>query len=69
LRDKYFNVGVGYKPIKQVDTAIVYKYEKVDHGINTLGGAAANGSYTIGGSNALTNGKFSEIGVYMAYKF
>jgi len=69
LKDKYFNIGVGYKPIKQVDTALVYKYEKVDNGVNSIGGADANGSYTIGGTNALTSGKFSEIGVYAAYKF
>jgi len=69
LKDKYFNLGVGYKPIKQIDTALVYKYEKVDNGSTSISGADANGSYTIGGTNALTSGKFSEVGVYMAYKF
>jgi hypothetical protein len=69
LKDKYFNVGFGYKPIKQVDVALVYKYEKVDHGVLSISGADANGSYTIGGKNAASNGKFSEIGVYFAFKY
>ena len=69
LKDKYFNVGVGYKPIKQVDLALVYKYEKVDHGVNSISSADANSSYTIGGIDSTTGGKFSEIGVYAAYKF
>jgi hypothetical protein len=69
LKDKYFNVGFGYKPVKQVDLALVYKYEKVDHGVNSISGADANGSYTIGGTNAASSGKFSEVGVYFAYKY
>jgi hypothetical protein len=69
LKDKYFNVGVAYKPIKQIDLALVYKYEKVDHGVNSISGADANGSYTIGGTNATNSGKFSEVGIYMHYKF
>ncbi len=69
LKDKYFNIGVGYKPIKQADVALVYKYEKVDNGVNSISGADANGSYLIGGTNARTSGKFSEIGIYMAFKY
>lgn len=69
LKDKYVNFGVGYKPIKQVDLALVYKYEKVDNGVNSPSGADGNSSYTIGGTNATTSGKFSEIGVYVAYKY
>jgi hypothetical protein len=69
LKDKYVNVGFGYKPIKPLDLALVYKYEKVDHGVNSLSGADANGNYTIGGTNASSSGKFSEVGVYFAYKY
>jgi hypothetical protein len=69
LKDKYFNVGFGYRPLKQVGLALVYKYEKVDHGVMSISGADANGSYTIGGKNAASNGKFSEVGVYCTFKY
>jgi hypothetical protein len=69
LRDEYYNLGVSYKPIKPIDIAVVYKNEKVEHGSNTLAGADANGSYTIGGSSNGRYGWFSEYGVYLHYKF
>jgi hypothetical protein len=69
LRDEYFNLGAAYKPIKPLDVAIVYKNEKVEHGSNTISGADANGSYTIGGANSNRYGRFSEYGVYAHYKF
>src|SRR5205807_9689101 len=31
LRDQYYNIGAVYKPIKPLDVALVYKYEKVEH--------------------------------------
>jgi hypothetical protein len=37
--------------------------------VNSLSGADANGNYTIGGTNASSSGKFSEVGVYFAYKY
>jgi len=55
LRDEYYNIGAVYKPIKPIDVALVYKNEKVEHGINSVSGADANGSYTIGGSS---NGRY-----------
>jgi hypothetical protein len=69
LRDEYFNLGAAYKPIKPLDFAIVYKNEKVEHGSNSISGADANGSYTIGGANSNRYGRFSEYGVYAHYKF
>jgi hypothetical protein len=69
LKDTYYNLGLGYKPTKGVDLALVYKHEKVDDGVVTLGGADANSSYTIGGVSPTTGGKFSEVGVYMQYLF
>ncbi len=69
LKDKYFNVGVAYKPIKSVDLGLVYKYEKVEHGTASISGADANGSYVIGGSNGQNDGKFSEVGLYLQYSF
>jgi hypothetical protein len=69
LKDKYFNVGVAYKPIKSIDLALVYRNEKVEHGTNTVSGADANGSYTIGGTNATNDGKFSEVGIYAQWVF
>jgi hypothetical protein len=69
LKDKYFNVGVAYKPIKPLDFALVYKNEKVQNGTNSISGADANGSYTIGGANGTRDGHFNEVGVYVQYLF
>ena len=69
LKDTYFNVGVAYKPLKQIDVALVYKNEKVDSGSSSLSGADANGSYTIGGANGTRDGKFDEVGVYAQWSF
>jgi hypothetical protein len=69
LRDEYFNLGGVYKPIKPLDIALVYKNEKVEHGSNSVSGADANGSYTIGGGSNARYGRFSEYGVYAHYKF
>lgn len=69
LRDEYFNLGAVYKPIKPLDVALVYKNEKVEHGSNTVSGADANGSYTIGGANSARYGRFSEYGLYVHYRF
>jgi hypothetical protein len=69
LKDRYLHAGVAYKPIKQVDIALVYKNERVDHGSNTLSGANANGSYTIGGANTNRSGEFNEGGLYVQYRF
>lgn len=69
LKDKYFNAGVDFKPIKALDLALVYKNEKVTDGETSISGADANGSYAIGGANALTSGKFDEIGIYSQFVF
>jgi hypothetical protein len=69
LRDEYFNLGAVYKPIKPLDVAVVYKNEKVEHGTNTVSGADAQGSYTIGGASSARYGRFSEYGLYVHYKF
>ena len=55
LDDRYFNVGVNYKPIAPIDLALVYKRDRADHGFL----ATSNG--TIGG---VTNGTYDEIGVF-----
>jgi hypothetical protein len=69
LKDTYFNIGVAYKPARHIDLALVYKNEKVDNGATSIGSADANGSYTIGGINATTGGKFEEIGIYSQFSF
>lgn len=55
LDDRYFNVGVNYKPIGPIDLALVYKRDRADHGLI----ATSNG--TIGGT---TNGTYDEIGLF-----
>ncbi|HKT73266.1 MAG TPA: hypothetical protein VJQ47_10270 [Steroidobacteraceae bacterium] len=69
LKDQYANVGVDFKPIKPLDVALVYKYEKVQNGSSSISGGNANGSFTIGGANASTEGKYNEVGVFMQYQF
>jgi hypothetical protein len=55
LKDNYFNVGVSYSPVQIVDIALVYKRDRVDHGLLSTG----NG--TIGGSH---NGTYDELGIF-----
>ncbi len=70
LEDEYFNIGVDFNPIKPLDVALVYKYEKVSNGATTIGGVGdAGASYTIGGANASTSGTFNEGAVYVSYRF
>ena len=69
LKDTYFYAGVGFKPTKQIDFAVVYKNEKIENGSSTISGADAGGSYTIGGANGTRSGKFDEIGLYTQWQF
>ena len=69
LRETYFDAGVAYKPLKTIDVALVYKNEKVENGSTSVSGADANGSYTIGGANALRDGRFEEFGLYAQWGF
>jgi len=69
LKDKYFNVGIAYKPIKQLDFALVYKKEKVDNGSNSVSAGNANGSILIGGATAAGNGTYDEVGVFARWGF
>ena len=69
LKDTYFNVGVDYKPIKQLDFALVYKNDKVENGSASLSGANANSSYTIGGATAAGEGTYDEIGIFAQWSF
>jgi len=68
LKDDYFNIGVAYKPLKTIDLALVYKNERVNNGTNSISGADANGSYTIGGA-AAQDGHFDEVGFYAQWSF
>jgi len=61
LHDEYFNVGLVSHPRKNIDVAFVYKHDKVDGG-----GTVSTSNGTIGG---LTEGKFSEIGIWSQVAF
>jgi hypothetical protein len=54
-RDRYFNLGLDYKPIGPIDLALVYKHERTDNGFLST----SNG--TIGG---LDRGGYNEIGLF-----
>jgi hypothetical protein len=69
LKDKYFNIGVAYKPLKTLDFALVYKNEKVENGSTSVSGGNANGSYTIGGANGTHDGRFEEVGIFAQWSF
>ena len=69
LKDRFYDAGIDYKPLKALDVALVYKVELVDNGAATIGSADANGSYTIGGATSTANGKFREIGLYAQFKY
>ncbi len=69
LKDTYFNLGVGYKPIKQLDFALVYKNEKVENGSTSISGGDANSSFTLGGANGTRNGTFDEVGLFAQWQF
>ena len=60
LKDTYFNIGVAYRPVKNVDLAVVYKHDKVENG--SLG--TSNG--TIGGA---IDGKYDEVGFWAQVSF
>lgn len=60
LKDTYFNAGVAYTPVKNVDVALAYKHEKMQNG--SFG--TSNGM--IGG---LAEGKYDEVGVWMQASF
>lgn len=55
LRDRYFNLGLDYKPIAPLDFALVYKRERASNGFI----ATSNG--TIGG---LDRGSYDEVGLF-----
>jgi hypothetical protein len=60
LKDHYFNAGVDFKPIKDVDLALVYKRDRADNGFI----ATSNG--TIGG---VSQGTYDEFGLFTQVAF
>jgi hypothetical protein len=69
LKDTYYNVGVAYKPIKQLDFALVYKNEKVKNGSASISSGNANGSVLIGGATAAGSGTYEEVGIFARWAF
>ena len=61
--DNYFNVGVSYSPVKQLDFALVYKRDQVQNGLLNTG----NGK--IGTNNATGVGHYDEFGLFTQVKF
>ncbi len=69
LKDTYFNVGIDFKPIKQLDFALVYKNEKVENGSASISSGNANSSFVIGGATAVTEGTYDEFGIFARWAF
>lgn len=66
LKDKYFNLGVQYKPNKAVNVALVYKGERVDSG---KGGTIGTSNGVIGSATPNSSGSYREIGVWTQFAF
>ena len=60
FRDRYFNVGVDYKPIAPLDLALVYKRDRANNGLLST----SNG--TIGGAD---HGTYDEFGLFGQFAF
>ncbi len=60
LKDEYFNAGVNFKPLKEIDLAFVYKRDRAENGFLPT----SNG--TIGGVN---EGTYDEIGLFTQVAF
>lgn len=60
LKDQYFNIGLNYKPIKELDLALVYKRDRAKNGFLST----SNG--TIGG---LDEGTYDEFGLFTQFAF
>lgn len=60
FKDRYFDVGVDYKPITPLDLALVYKRERANHGLLST----SNG--TIGGPDY---GTYDEFGLFGQFAF
>ena len=59
-KGNYYNLGVNWEPAKIVDLALVYKRDKVDHGLFST----SNG--TIGGVN---EGTYDEVGLFGQFRW
>jgi hypothetical protein len=78
LKDKYFNAGIQYSPVKNVDLALVYKRETVTHGalstangvIGTSTSATANSAAGSSLSGIVSGkGTYDEIGIFTQFRF
>jgi hypothetical protein len=66
-KDDYFNVGLGYTPVKGVDISLVYKRDKVENGtFSTSNGTIGNTTTIAGRSN---DGTYDEVGAFMQLKY
>jgi hypothetical protein len=63
LHDRYFNVGLDYKPLPPLDLALVYKHDRANNGFLST----SNG--TIGGLNNATAGTYNEVGLFGQFVF
>ena len=79
-RYQYFNVGINYEPVKNLDLALVYKHESITDAIKggyadattTLGAQSLATFSPITGFNAHgsnTGGDWDEFGLYTQIKF
>ncbi len=63
----YYNIGLGYAPVKGVDISLVYKREEVDHGtFSTSNGTIGNSATVAGKAN---DGTYDEVGIFTQLKY
>jgi len=63
LKLTYYNLGVQWKPVKAVTTALAYKYADIK------GGTVSTGNGSIGSGQAGAKGKYNEIGLWFSFDF
>jgi hypothetical protein len=67
IRERYFNLGVSYQPVKIVEFALVYKRDRVERGYFAPGNASpANFAFPLGGR---VKGSADELGLYGQFRF
>ncbi len=69
LKDTFFIAGIDFKPLRQLDFALVYKHDEVKNGNTSISGGDANTSYTLGGANGTTKGTYDEFGLFGQWQF
>jgi hypothetical protein len=65
-RYTYYNIGVGYEPVKTIDLGLVYKHEDITHA--PLAGYT-DATTTLAPTKAGGSAQYDEVGIFTQFKF